>query len=808
MKKLCLSLVALICASLAWAIVDKTEKMTVVKTDGTTVEYDVADIQQVTFGIVEESYTLLVATPGQTPVKLETIPTVFRVNPANDGDPYRFGITTIEAATPADGRQGQYAVEIAVSSLKMNTADVDLAGGSNSGVTVTIYSYKDGEVDKIWDAQSAGKLTTAVDNKTRRVTISLEADYADGSNVVVDFVGNVVAADDLEGFNPPFVYKNQGQYFSPDGTPLGIFDVTGMTYTPDAKYQGGAYAGSRFDLTLSNGRTCWFIIRPELIGTTLDFATAQPGDAYFCYDNIQVAAAATNDWSLSGTEGKITVVKNEDNTFTIDLLVTNKYKMGTTNGGTPEYVILNYTSAEAIVEPEPEPEPEPVENLVNQMQYFNTDGKPEFPLDVTGITYVANSGFKYNTSVKGDKFTFVIKDENGQDVNCYVQLNPELVGKTVDLADAGWQSYVFVYKATEIYAQGLTWVDNRYGKEGTITITRNVDGSYNADLDISFKTDANPDSKESLRLNFKAENYNPEPEPEPEPEPGYVNQGQHFTADGEAEAIFDVTGMTHTENEKVCGVAGYDKFTLTLSNGTDCYVAVKPEYIGQEIDFDSADKDAFIIKYGSLNYGTKDNSAWISAGVNGKLSVVANENGSYTIDLDFMAHYNNWGTVNNTSKERVVLNYTPEATEPAPVDEPNEANYYNTSNELSTYSITGASLTENARVCGVEGYNQFTFSFDNSDVEAYIAIKPDYMGQEIDFATAEADAFIVKFSYGYGVNIQQGTSNNSAWILPGTEGKVSAVKNADGSYTLNLDCYNSGWTGKEHVIIHYNGAVN
>ena len=146
------------------------------------------------------------------------------------------------------------------------------------------------------------------------------------------------------------------------------------------------------------------------------------------------------------------------------------------------------------------------------------------------------------------------------------------------------------------------------------------------------------------------------PAPEQEPEPAYVNQGQHFTADGTPESIFDVTGMTHTENVRVNGVTGFEKFELTLSNGTECYVAVKPEYIGKTIDFANADKDSFIMKYGyNMNYGTKDNSMFAPQGINGTLSVVKNEDGTYTIDMDVYAHYINYGMTNNTSKERVVL---------------------------------------------------------------------------------------------------------------------------------------------------------
>ncbi len=281
--------------------------------------------------------------------------------------------------------------------------------------------------------------------------------------------------------------------------------------------------------------------------------------------------------------------------------------------------------------------------------------------------------------------------------------------------------------------------------------------------------------------------------------------------DGDAESIFDITGCTQTSNARVNGVSGYEKFDLTLSNNKSCYVAIKPEYIGQEIDFATAVKDAFLVKYDAMNYGTKDNSAFTPAGINGKLKVVKNDDGSYTIDLDYYAHYVNYGTTNDTSKERVILNYTT----PAPVIEepeaPNQCQHYTADGDAEkAVDVTGLKLTSGVRINGVQGFEKFEFTLSN-DYDCYVAVKPEFIGQEIDFATAVKDSFIVQ----YGYTINYGTKDNSSFMPAGINGKLKIVKNDDGTYTIDLDCYahyiNYGMTNdtsKERVVLHYKGAAN
>lgn len=61
MKKFLIAAIALVCVSLAWAYVEKTEIMTVIKTDGSKIELNVDDIELVSFSIDENSYGLVIS---------------------------------------------------------------------------------------------------------------------------------------------------------------------------------------------------------------------------------------------------------------------------------------------------------------------------------------------------------------------------------------------------------------------------------------------------------------------------------------------------------------------------------------------------------------------------------------------------------------------------------------------------------------------------------------------------------------------------------------------------------------------------
>ncbi len=344
MNKLILSAAALLCAAQSFALVEKTEKMTVVKADGSTVEYNIADIQQITFEELTVNYPLYITTVFED-VKLTSVPKVFRMSPAEAGDPYRFGIATVECSTPEEARQGQYAIEFSVTPTAMNTTIDDLSGSND--VVVKLYRYEEGVMKREWEKQNAGSLSMTTDTRRGTVTLELTAQFDGGASVEVSFSGQVTNVDDLVGLNPPFVYVNQGQYFNYDQKPTGLFDVTGMTYKAGAS-AGGVKWDHQFNFTLSNGETnCYLCVSDDLVNAgEVNIKDLSASQCYFRYSSIQVASPGT-PYQQEGLNGTINVVKNDDDTYVIDVTMYNKYKSpwGTGESGTPEYVIINFTGA-------------------------------------------------------------------------------------------------------------------------------------------------------------------------------------------------------------------------------------------------------------------------------------------------------------------------------------------------------------------------------------------------------------------------------------------------------------------------------
>ena len=343
MNKLILSAAALLCAAQSFALVEKTEKMTVVKADGSTVEYNIADIQQVTFEELTVNYPLYITTAFED-VKLTSVPKVFRMSPAEAGDPYRFGIATVECSTPEEARQGQYAIEFSVTPTAMNTTIDDLSGSND--VVVKLYRYEEGVMKREWEKQNAGSLSMTTDTRRGTVTLELTAQFDGGASVEVSFSGQVTNVDDLVGLNPPFVYVNQGQYFNYDLKPTGLFDVTGMTYKAGAS-AGGVKWDHQYNFTLSNGEQCYLCVSDDLVNAgEVNIKDLDANQCYFRYNSIQVASPNTA-WQNGGQEGTINVVKNDDDTYVIDVTMTNKYipSWGGGVSGTPDYVIINFTGA-------------------------------------------------------------------------------------------------------------------------------------------------------------------------------------------------------------------------------------------------------------------------------------------------------------------------------------------------------------------------------------------------------------------------------------------------------------------------------
>lgn len=334
-KTLLTAAFALLWSASMYAFVEETEIMTVKLADGTTVEYNVDKIDQMEFSVKSNTYALGIDKPGQEPVRLTSLGAVLRCSPTETGAPYGFALGMVAGSTAEELRAGDYVLEFNVSASKINTGLLDVI---NDAVAVNLYKYVDGELTEITDELASGTVSTATNTKTKVVTLEVDVTFKDGTEVKASYSGTVTAVTSLDALNPAPTYEGQVVYFDADGNQSMTGNITEVT-------RKTASGKERFTFTTDNSsaKTCNIELLADLIGTEIDMPTAANNSINFTYGSIQVSSP-NDQYRNTAIQGKVSVIDNGDGTFTIKANVTNQYKTswGTT-GGTPEYVIINYT---------------------------------------------------------------------------------------------------------------------------------------------------------------------------------------------------------------------------------------------------------------------------------------------------------------------------------------------------------------------------------------------------------------------------------------------------------------------------------
>lgn len=330
-----------------------TDEIMVIKlTNGTTVEYNVKDVEMVNFDVrvIEEDPIFTVTPPAGDAAAYTTIPTMLRVPAASgSGDATLFGFGTVEATAAEDLTAGEYGVYISVSASKIYAGDIDLATAKES-YTVKLVKYTEGCAEYILDEVTEGTLSTNLNSKNRKVTLTLDAVMKDGTAVTAKYEGVPTDVESIEAMVPGIQYGNVGYYYDADGkeTVVDIKSVTkryssyskATTFTfvfdgylggqeeatlviPDAIFESGE---TEFNLPEANGWQFKLGYMIQLYGPT--------GDA----DRDKYSNVADN--------GKMKVKKIDDNTYELFIEVQNYYNnyMGT-HLGTPQKVIINYSGA-------------------------------------------------------------------------------------------------------------------------------------------------------------------------------------------------------------------------------------------------------------------------------------------------------------------------------------------------------------------------------------------------------------------------------------------------------------------------------
>ncbi|MDE7125346.1 MAG: hypothetical protein K2O12_02560, partial [Muribaculaceae bacterium] len=300
-----------------------------------TVEYNVTDISKVNFETRVIPFSVTPA--GEETIKYKSIPTVFRQNPAETGDPTLFGFGNGDGSLPEETIQNSdYGIVLAVSAVKLYNGEFDLASNPDS-YSLHLAKYEDGNLVYDYSEVTSGTLSTSINNKNRKVTITLDATFKDGTNVTVNYEGVPVNVESLDALLPEMTLGNEFYYYDASGNE-SHYEISGASMRASSSYD-------TYTFSLSGGYSdLQIILRDrELVNSgTLNLAEAVGFEIR--YNNVQLGRRTADDvYSNCPNNGTMTFNKKDDGTYEISVDVTNKYNnfMGD-NLGNGERIYFHY----------------------------------------------------------------------------------------------------------------------------------------------------------------------------------------------------------------------------------------------------------------------------------------------------------------------------------------------------------------------------------------------------------------------------------------------------------------------------------
>ena len=452
---------------LAYAYTEVSETMTVELLDGSTVVYDVQDIDKVSFAINETTVALSVTDPaGENSFKSEILASMFRYLQADNDQQVQFLFgTATTAETLGALSEGTYVFQLdcALSALYQGEAAI-----TGDAIRLVGYQYADGEIVNTLDQLTEGTLSTTRNTKGV-LTLELDATFADGTAVRASYSGIPTDVDSLEELFPSGEIKSEMTYYDMDGNATVTSAVTGVSLAPSAggPFKSAGWNRLTFAFDNASAKACYIDFDPAVEWQLFDFATAETASVYFVYGGIQVSGGPNDRYANAGTTGTVELTNNGDGTITVIADVTNWYKTswGST-GGTPERVVLTYNG--------------PCEGLApvvaNEMSYYDMDGN----LSVTSeITKVIKTDYSGATGWKQYKFEFA----NSSAQTCTIQIDPEMIGQAIDFATIETQAVNFKYGSIQVSGPNSDF--RNQGTTGTIQITDNGDGNCTIMADVT-----------------------------------------------------------------------------------------------------------------------------------------------------------------------------------------------------------------------------------------------------------------------------------------------------------------------------------
>ncbi|MCM1484511.1 MAG: hypothetical protein NC043_09255 [Muribaculaceae bacterium] len=341
MKKSIIALAAAAVTAFGLYAATDEEVMVIKLTNGETVTYNVSDIEKVNFEVPTPSYVFTVTPPaGAEAAQYTAIPTMLRVNPTATGDATQFGFGTVEAATAEDFLTGDYGVYFTLSASKVYQGEIDLAADKDSYV-LKVVKYTEGGAEYILEDVTEGTLSTQINSKDQKVTMSLNATFKDGTVVTAEYSGRPTNVESLEAMIPGVKYSNEIYYYDFKDNETQA-NVTGVTLE-DKKVSGQALKVFTFALDKYVGNCGNSVILgvPESFitnGGTYELANEKVWQFQF---GTGFALFGENMWANTGNNGTLTIQKTDDN-YSIHIEIKNSYTSWGTTHDNEGRVILNY----------------------------------------------------------------------------------------------------------------------------------------------------------------------------------------------------------------------------------------------------------------------------------------------------------------------------------------------------------------------------------------------------------------------------------------------------------------------------------
>lgn len=328
------------------------EFMVVTLKDGTTVEYNVEQIEKVAFDVrhTDEAFVVQPGNGDATAGYL-TIPNLLRAQPAQTGEATMFGFGTVAATTAEELVAGDYGVQISVSAAKVYQGEIDLSSEKDS-YTIKLVKYQDGGSEYILENVVSGTLNTKLNSKNQNVTIELDATFADGTVVTANYVGKPTNVESLAAMVPGINYGNEVFYYNTDGAETNLEIISASkSYS---SYSKKTTLKFELDGYISGCETACVILTDDIMNSTeteFELATTVGWSFYLDgYSRLLQLSSPSGDesrdmYSAIIDNGKMRFVKNDDGTYELYMEFTNSYTSMGNKGGTPERIIFNYVGS-------------------------------------------------------------------------------------------------------------------------------------------------------------------------------------------------------------------------------------------------------------------------------------------------------------------------------------------------------------------------------------------------------------------------------------------------------------------------------